>query len=308
LGQKRTIAKATDYSCNESHQDRHFSILVEFRFDSRARRDMEPTYQSTNYGGNAPWNYQQFFVPNIGGPLAEDLLAVAHLKHGEHVLDVACGTGVVTRMAAERVAPKGKVTGLDLNPGMLEVARSSTPENLTIEWIEADAEATPLEDGAFDVVFCQMGLQFVPNKLAALREMHRALTPGGRIYINLPGPKPRVFDIMMDAISRHMGQEGAAFIDLVFSMHEANELRDLFEKTGFRDIKIDAKPKRLIVSPSREFLWQYIHSTPLAQQATNADEQARRDLERDVCGKWEEFVVGDGIQFDVGMTTVCAVR
>ena len=147
---------------------------------------MKQAYESTNYGGNAPGNYQRFFVPSIGRPVAEDLLAVAHLKPEERVLDVACGTGVVTRLAAERVGPQGRVTGLDLNPGMLEVARSSTPENQPIEWIEANAESMLLEDGAFDVVLCQMGLQFVPNKLAALREMRRVLAPGGRVYINLP--------------------------------------------------------------------------------------------------------------------------
>lgn len=269
---------------------------------------MDQAYESTNYGGNAPANYQQFFVPSIGSPVAEDLLAVAHLKPRERVLDVACGTGVVTRLAAERVGPQGKVTGLDLNPGMLEVARSSTPEGLPIEWIEADAESTRLEDSAYDVVFCQMGLQFIPNKLAALREMHRVLAPGGRISINLPGPKPRLFGIMTDAIARHMGQEEASFGDLVFSMHDANELRDLFDEASFKKVKIDAKPKRLVVPPPREFLWQYIHSTPLAQQAMTADAQIREGLERDICPQWEEFVVGDRIHFDVGMTTVSAVR
>lgn len=269
---------------------------------------MEQTYQSTNYGGNAPRNYQQFFVPSIGRPVAEDLLAVAHLKDGERVLDVACGTGVVTRMAAERVGPKGKVTGLDLNPGMLEVACLATSGGLSIEWIEADAASMPLEDGAFDIAFCQMGLQFVPNKLAALREMHRVLAPGGRVLVSLPGPKPRLFGIMTDAIAHHFGQEGSTFIDLVFSLHNAGELRDLFENSGFRDVQIHAGPKRLVVPPPREFLWQYIHSAPLAQQAMKADEKVRGDLERDVCPKWDEFVVDGNIQFDVGITTVCADR
>jgi ubiquinone/menaquinone biosynthesis C-methylase UbiE len=269
---------------------------------------MEHAFQSTNYGGNAPQNYQQFFVPGIGAPVAQDLLAVANLGPGERVLDVACGTGVVTRLAAERVGPKGKVTGLDLNPGMLQVARSSTPETLTIEWIEASAADILLEDGGFDVVFCQMGLQFMPDKLAALREMRRVLTPGGRIHINLPGPRPRIFGIMSDAIARHLGQQGAAFINLVFSLHDVNELLDLLQRAGFRGVELDGKPKSLILPPPHEFLWQYIHSTPLAAQAMNADQRLRDDLERDVCSQWEEFVVDDKIHFEVGMTTVSASR
>ena len=81
-------------------------------------------------------------------------------------------------MAAERVGPKGKATGLDFNPGMLEAARLATPDQLSIEWIEADAEVMPLDDGTFDIVLCQMGLQFVPNKLAALREMQSSPSTG----------------------------------------------------------------------------------------------------------------------------------
>ena len=269
---------------------------------------MEHTYQSTNYGGDAPRNYQKFFVPSIGSPVAKDLLAVADLKPRENVLDVACGTGVVTRLAAEIVGSAGKVTGLDLNPGMLAVARSTTPSDLSVEWIEANAEALPLADGTYDVVLCQMGLQFIPNKLAALREMRRVLGPGGRVHVNLPGPRPRLFAIMADSIARHIGQDGAAFVDLVFSMHNAGELRDLFESSGFRNIEIEATRKRLTVPSPREFLWQYIHSTPLAQTAMHADERVRGELERAVCSKWADFVVGDNVQFDVGMTTVSAAR
>jgi ubiquinone/menaquinone biosynthesis C-methylase UbiE len=269
---------------------------------------MEHVFQSTKYGGNAAGNYQKFFVPAIGGPVAEDLLAIAHLQAGERVLDVACGTGVVTRLAAACVGKTGKISGLDINPGMLQVAGSETPDDLPIEWIEANAEAMPLDDGSYDVAFCQLGLQFVPNKLAALREMHRVLVPGGRVHVTLVGPKPRLFGIMADGIRHHFGQDGASFIDLVFSMHDDGELRYLFESVAFGDIVIDAQQKRLTVPPPREFLWQYIHSTPLVQQAMAADETARDRLEHDVCPKWEEFVDSGNIQFAVGVTTVSAVR
>lgn len=269
---------------------------------------MEQTYQSTNYGGDAPSNYDKFFVPTIGGPVAKDLLAIAGLKAGERILDVACGTGVVTRLAAQAVGSSGKVTGLDLNPGMLAVARSTMPADLSIEWIEADAAAMPLEDKTYDVVLCQMGLQFIPNKLAALREMGRVLAPGGRVHVNVPGPKPKLFASMAEGIARHIGQDGATFVDLVFSMHDTGELRDLFQRSGFRDVQVDTTPKLILAPPPQEFLWQYIHSTPLAQIAMDADEQVRDSLEREVCLNWEDFVVDGNIQFNVGMTTVSAVR
>ena len=85
---------------------------------------IQQTFGKT-YGGTAPENYQRYFVPSIAAPLAEDLVRIAALRPGERVLDVACGTGVVTRLAGERVGEQGAVAGLDVNPGMLAVARSS---------------------------------------------------------------------------------------------------------------------------------------------------------------------------------------
>ena len=125
------------------------------------------------FRGNPAENYHRYFVPAIGAPMAKDLMEAARLQPGERVLDVGCGTGVVTRSAAERVGLAGNVAGLDVAQGMLAVARSQTPPGISIDWYEATAESMPLADQAFDVVLCQMALQFIPNKLVALREMRR---------------------------------------------------------------------------------------------------------------------------------------
>lgn len=145
----------------------------------------------TTYGGSPPENYERYFVPAIGEPVARDLIDRAALRAGERVLDVACGTGIVARLAAEQVGETGTVAGLDVNPGMLAVARSVTPPETSIDWHEASAEDMPLPDDVFDVVLCQMGLQFMADKPAALSEMRRVLAPGGRIILNAPGRPPR---------------------------------------------------------------------------------------------------------------------
>jgi ubiquinone/menaquinone biosynthesis C-methylase UbiE len=261
-----------------------------------------------NYQGTAAENYQRFFVPAIGAPVADDLIAVADLQPGERVLDVACGTGVVTRLAAERVGAAGSVTGLDINPGMLAVARSATPSDISIDWQEASAESMPFPDGAFDVVLCQMGLQFVPSKLTALREMRRVLTTGGRAVISVPGPKPPLFAIMTDALARHLSPKVASFGDLVFSMHDVDELKELMRSAGFRKIDVEAKPKTLRLPAPADFLWQYIHSTPLAEPATQAGEDKRAALERDVCVQWQDFAVDGSLSLQVGMTTATALK
>lgn len=261
-----------------------------------------------SYPGTAAENYQRFFVPAIGAPMAEDLIAAAALQPGEHVLDVACGTGVVTRLAAERVGTTGSATGLDINPGMLAVARSATPSGATVDWREANAESLPFPNDAFDVVLCQMGLQFVPGKLAALREMRRVLKPGGRTVISVPGPKPSLFAIMSDALARHIGPEAASFCDLVFSMHDTDEIGELLRSTGFRTVRVEAKPRHLGLPEPADFLWQYIHSTPLGEPTAKAGEAARAALERDVCEGWREFVLDGSLSLQVGTTTATALK
>ena len=261
-----------------------------------------------SFGGSPAENYQRYFVPSIGGPVAEDLIAIAALRPGQRVLDVACGTGVVTRLAAERVAPAGAVTGLDVNPGMLAVARATTPPDTPIDWCEASAESMPVADAAYDIVLCQMGLQFVPNKLAALREMRRVLASGGRAYVTVPGPKPPLFAIMTDALARHLGPDAASFGDLVFSLYDADELTELMRSAGFRDVEVQAKTKTLRVPAPADFLWQYINSTPIAQAAAQAVDAKRDALEHDVCKSWQDFVADGGMLLEVGMTTVTAVR
>ena len=251
-------------------------------------------------------NYERFFVPAIGAPMAEDLVGAAGLQPGERVLDVACGTGVVARLAQERVGEAGTVAGLDVNPAMLAVARSRTPAGVSIEWHEASAESMPVPDGSFDVVLCQMGLQFLPDKPAALREMRRVLAAGGRVLISVPGPRPRMFAIMSEALAQHLGPDAASFVDLVFSMHDADEMAGLLRGAGFRTISAEAKPRTLRFPGPSDFLWQYIYSTPLAQAAARADEATREAVERDVCSQWQEFVTDGSMTLRLDVTTAIA--
>lgn len=259
-------------------------------------------------GGNPAENYERYFVPAIGAPVAEDLVEVARLQPGERVLDVGCGTGVIARLAAQRVGAAGAVAGLDVNPAMLAVARAQTPPDLSIEWYETTAESMPLPDDTFDVVLCQMALQFMPNKLGALREMRRVLDGGGRALVNVPGPKPTLFAIMSDALARHVGPEAASFGDLVFSMHDADELDGLMRDAGFRQVDVRVKPKALRLPAPGDFLWQYIDSTPIAAAVAQAGEAKRQALHLDVCAQWQQYVVDGAMPLQVSMTTVTALN
>ena len=241
------------------------------------------------FSGNAPENYERYFVPRIGRPMAEELINRAALRSGERVLDVACGTGVVARLAKEKVGP-GSVTGLDLTPGMLEVARKVTPPEMGITWHEANAESMPLPDASFDVVFCGLSLQLMPNKVTALLEMKRVLVPGGRLLLSTPGRMPAPFGAIEAALSHHIGPQTAGFVKAVFSLNDPAVLQTLMQEAGLNDVTVEPLERRLSMPTPREFLWQYIQSTPLAGPVMTADASKRDALEREVVQGLEGFV------------------
>jgi ubiquinone/menaquinone biosynthesis C-methylase UbiE len=105
--------------------------------------------------GSAPEAYEHHMVPTLFTAWAEDLLAHAAVRPGERLLDVACGTGIVARLAAAHVGPTGQVMGVDLNPGMVEVARAQpSPSGVPLQWRQGDAQSLPCADATFDVVCC----------------------------------------------------------------------------------------------------------------------------------------------------------
>lgn len=255
---------------------------------------------------SVPENYEGYFVPAIGSPVANELMKIAALNQGERVLDVACGTGVVARLASQEIGAAGKVAGLDINPGMLTVARSTTPPGAAIDWYEASAESIPLPDASFDVVLCQMGLQFVPDKHAALSEMRRVLSPNGRLILNVPGPTPQLFVIMRDAFARHIDAEAASFVDQVFSLHNIAQLENLINGAGFHNVSVQADNKSLALPPPEEFLWQYVYSTSLASAVAPVNNEQRSSFEREVVEKWQEFVKDRALMLQVRMLVASA--
>lgn len=258
--------------------------------------DSTPAVGYTNYAGEPPKNYERYFVPTLGAAWAAALLEVAGLSSGERVLDVACGTGAVTRRASQLVGPDGFVAGLDVNPDMLGVARSVCPTS--IEWHESSAESIPCPDASFDVVTCSLGLQFVPDRSAALREIHRVLAEGGRVAIATVGPTPPVFEILAQALARHVSPEVAGFMRHTFSLHEHRELHDLAQGAGLRSVSVESRPQSVLLPPPSEFLWQYVHSTPLAGPVGEIGADARAAFEQDVTTAWHSFLDGDALRFD----------
>lgn len=260
------------------------------------------------YGGSAPEVYQRHFVPAIGLPLATDLVETAGIREGQRVLDVACGTGVVTRLAAERVGATGRVAGADINASMLDVARAlAAGARPGIEWYETAAEAMPLPDASFDVVLCQLGLQFMQDKASALREMRRVLVSGGQVFISVPRLMP-FFEVMHAAIARHIDPGTASFVQLVFSLGDRKALGRLLEDAGFDEVTVEPATKEIHLPPAADFLWQYVQCTPLAPAVMAAGQNRRDALERDVVEGWRRWTGDGGMTYQQEMLVASARR
>ena len=129
---------------------------------------------------SAAAQYEENLVPALMQEWAPRLVTASRMQRGHHVLDVACGSGVLTREAAAHVSPGGSATGLDIDAGMLSVARGLAPD---VHWQQGSAEALPFADASFDAVVSQFGLMFVPDPSRAIAEMWRVLKPGGRMAV-----------------------------------------------------------------------------------------------------------------------------
>lgn len=207
-------------------------------------------------GANTDWNsnfatagidamtaYDEVLVPRLFDPFADVLLNEVGVSPGLEVLDVACGPGTVARQVARRVGPEGRVTACDLSPAMLEVAAAKPAQDgaASITYRQCPADELDVPDGAFDVVLCQQGLQFFPDRLAALAEMRRVLKPGGRagLAVWCAIEECPFWDALASAVGDVLGKEAEiGFRSGPWGLPEADELARLFDAVDFVDVMV----------------------------------------------------------------------
>lgn len=186
--------------------------------------------------------YQSVLVPVIFEPWAQELVRRAAPRDGEHILDLACGTGVITREVANSGISPGSMTAVDHNAEMLDVARElASQAGLEAEWLQADAAHLPFEDARFDVALCQQALQFFSDRPTALRELRRVLRRGGRVAFCVQR-ELSINPLLLSqaaALDKHVGPEAAAAVRAICGLPNSEELRDLFEDAGFSHVEIE---------------------------------------------------------------------
>lgn len=189
--------------------------------------------------------YDRDFVPALFGQFAPMLAEAAGIGPGAAVLDVACGTGIAALAARDRAGPSGSVTALDINPGMLAVARAKSDG---VAWIEGAAEALPFEDHRFDAVLCQFALMFLADRSRALGEMARVTRPGGRIALltwerleRSPG-YGRLVPLVRDIV----GPEAAEALTAPFTLGDPAEIAAELARAG-----LDVTEQRILTGTAR---------------------------------------------------------
>lgn len=203
--------------------------------------------------------YQRLLVPTLFSPWAQLLLDRAAVVAGDSVLDVATGTGVVAAAALERVGSSGRVVAADISPGMLEYVAAAVPAVQTVLAPAADLAAS----GDFDAVLCQQGLQFMPDRVAAVTAMRGALRPGGTVAVAVweRGRLLEPFDVYGQALEAEGVPEpfpGAYIYD--FNL-PADELAAILSAAGLRDVTVSVETLA-IVWPSIDVVVAGIAGTP----------------------------------------------
>jgi ubiquinone/menaquinone biosynthesis C-methylase UbiE len=262
--------------------------------------DQRPRSDGWQLDDSAPEAYERYLVPDLFTPWADDLVNRMALQPGERVLDVGCGTGIVARRAAQQVGDDGEVVGIDLNEGMLDVARRSSAEtDASIDWRRADATELPFDDGSFDAVLCQQVLQFIPHPDDALREMHRVLRPVGHLGVGVLRSLAfnPAYTVLVEALAAHVSDEAAGMMRSPFPAWDTSDLRTLVLESGFREVTISIEISSLRYPSVDEFLRREAASSPLSGPLESIDSDVIEALLADLETALEAYVDDHGIVF-----------
>jgi ubiquinone/menaquinone biosynthesis C-methylase UbiE len=231
--------------------------------------------------GSIPENYDRYLGPVLFEPYAADLAARVSVPKGASVLEVACGTGIVTRRLRDRLGPAVKLVATDLNEAMMSYAAQKFQPEDSIEWKQADATVLPFEDQSFDAVVCQFGVMFFPDKAAAAREAYRVLKPGGMFLFNVwdaieHNDPP---DIAHGIITKFFAVNPPDFYDVPFSYHNQEVLRSLLNTAGFKDIQITVLPFEGTSPSAKDLSKGLIHGNPVITAIRERDESKLPEIE-----------------------------
>ena len=226
------------------------------------------------FAGSIPENYDRYLVPLIFESFAEDIARRAAAFSPSVVLETAAGSGVVTRALTPRLLPDASYIVTDLNQPMLDYAAARQAADSRISWRKADAQALPFEDAAFDLVCCQFGVMFFPDRQSGYRETKRILKPGGRFLFNVwDRIEENVFaDDVTNALAEMFPTDPPRFLARTpHGYHDLALIRGELEKAGFSSVVIETRAEQSRASSARDAAVAYCQGTPLRNEIEARD-------------------------------------
>lgn len=223
-----------------------------------------------SFAGSIPENYDRYLGPILFEPYAQDMAKRLPVTGLGDVLELAAGTGILTRHLRERLGENTRVVATDLSEGMLNVAKAKPGYNKPVEWKAVDATSLPYKDGSFDAVVCQFGIMFFPDKAKAVQEVLRVLRPGGRFLFSV-WDKIEFNDfanIASDTVIPMFETDPPKFYEIPYGYHDHFEIRKLLRDAGFIDVAmhtIELKAE----AKARDAAAGYIEGNPIATEITD---------------------------------------
>jgi len=234
------------------------------------------------FSGAVPANYDKYLGPMLFEPYALDLVERLRRDKVKHVLELACGTGRVTRHLVDIIPEDGRLTATDLNPGMMEIARSKI-QNEKVQWQLADAQNLPFENDSFDHMVCQFGVMFFPDKEKSFREAKRVLKQGGVYFFNTwetVEKNPRI-DVMWKVIYEVFGKDAPDFLQKgPHSFYDKNEIERLLLNAGFKNVRIETVAKTAKYNQPDDLIIGFADGSPLSNYLGEKEEQVQMSFRK----------------------------
>jgi ubiquinone/menaquinone biosynthesis C-methylase UbiE len=229
--------------------------------------------KNAQFDGTIPAVYDRYLGPILFQPYAEDLAARLTVGSNGSVLELACGTGILTRILRDHLPATTRLVATDLNEPMIRNAAQKFRQGEAVEWREADAASLPFDDESFDAVVCQFGIMFLPDKTLGAREARRVLKPGGVFLFN-------VWDSMEhnhlgrtahETITSFFEKDPPTFYQVPFGYHDQAEIKRVLEEAGFRDVRLDVVAKVGGASRPDDAAQGLVHGNPVAVAIAERD-------------------------------------
>lgn len=237
------------------------------------------TATDTSFAGSIPEIYDRFLVPLIFEPYARDLAERIAKTEPHDILEIAAGTGVVTRALIAKLPPSTRIVATDLNQPMLDYAAARLQQD-RVTWQQADALALPFKDHAFDVVACQFGVMFFPDKIKGYREARRVLRPRGHWMFNVWDrlSDNEFTDVVTEALTSLFPQDPPLFMARVpHGYNDVGKIRDDLATAGFSEISIETIDQVSRAASPEDAAIAYCQGTPLRNEIEARDPSRLED-------------------------------